>query len=624
MCGIIGLVYADKERCVNQALVDGLTILQHRGQDAAGIVTCEGNQLNLHKSKGSVAEVFTQETVTQLRGNIGIGHCRYPTAGVSVSAEAQPFYTNYPFGIAIAHNGNLTNTQELISQVARTQRHVNTTSDSELLLNVFADELARRQISELTPNDIFDAVGIVMRKCHGAYSVVILINGIGLLCFRDPHGIRPLCYGKRKSTFGNDYAIASESVAIDALDPDFKLERDVRAGEAVFISTNGNLYNKQVVSPLAFSPCLFEYVYFARPDSIMDGVQVYESRARMGEKLAAKLLELLPENDIDAIIPIPETSRTSALYCANALSIPYREGFVKNRYIARTFIMPGQEQRRKTVRLKLNTIKSEFKDKVVLLVDDSIVRGTTSKELIQMARDAGARKVYFASAAPAVRYSNVYGIDIPSRFELIAHERSTEEIAAVLGADMLVYNDLSDIIEAVVSLNPTLLPPGNKFEASCFDGVYVTKEVTPEFLEEVERKRGKGRVGSAQVKNPNPNPNSNPNPIPPVSPVSAPGRIPSIVKPGPLDLLGGSGGSGGSMRSVESPSRESEWGETPSPSNSPTGSHADLLVSPPRDSPREGPEGNGGDSLKKGSGKGKEGMTRVPSSCDSLYNNSLH
>eukprot|EP01038_Epipyxis_sp_PR26KG_P007118 gene7118-9714_t len=497
MCGIIGLVYADPSAHVNQALVDALTILQHRGQDAAGIVTELNGKLNLRKDTGAVAEVFTQENIINLRGNIGIGHVRYPTAGGSCSAEAQPLYTNSPFGIALAHNGNLTNTAELMKSMHSVHRHINTDSDSELLLNVFADELQKRQVNDITPDDLFDSVRVVMRKCKGAYAVVILINRIGLLAFRDPNGIRPLCFGKKKHAKGVDYAVASESVAIDALDSNFVLERDVGPGEAIFISNNGELFTQFTLpsNNIKFTPCVFEYVYFARPDSILDGVQVYEARTRMGEKLAQKILRLYPDHDIDTIIPIPETSRTAALQCASTLNRPYREGFIKNRYIARTFIMPGQEMRRKTVRLKLNTIKSEFKDKVVLLIDDSIVRGTTSTELVQMARDAGAKKVYFASAAPPVRYSNVYGIDIPTRSELVAHNRDEREIQIAINVDLVIYNDLEDVLDAVRSLNPSVL---KAFDASCFDGKYVTEEVTSKYLEEIEYSRGLGRAGSVK------------------------------------------------------------------------------------------------------------------------------
>jgi amidophosphoribosyltransferase len=392
----------------------------------------------------------------------------YNIGGSGCSAEAQPLYTNAPFGIALAHNGNLTNTEELAVSMKQERRHINTNSDSELLLNVFAEELQRRRLQEVTQDDVFDVVRSVMRRCKGGYAVVMLINRVGLVAFRDPHGIRPLCYGMRQTPTGTDYAVASESVAIDALDSQFKLARDVAAGEAIFISLKGELFTSMVHSSPVLTPCMFEYVYFARPDSVMDGVPVYEARLKMGEILAKKIMKQNPDYDIDIVMPIPETSRTSALQVAITLQKPYREGFVKNRYIARTFIMPGQEMRRKTVRLKLNTIKSEFAGKNVLLIDDSIVRGTTSMELVQMAREAGAKKVFFASAAPPVRFSNVYGIDIPTRTELIAHNRTEAEIAAVLGCDGVIYNDLEDIVEAVKSCNPTAI---KDFDTSCFSGI---------------------------------------------------------------------------------------------------------------------------------------------------------
>ena len=497
MCGIIGLINCDVDTNVNQALVDALTILQHRGQDAAGIVTIHQNRFNLIKQNGTVADVFTQDNITGLLGNVGIGHVRYPTAGGSCSAEAQPLYTNTPFGIALAHNGNLTNTVELAEHIRSDRRHINTNSDSELLLNVFAEELQRRRISKMTTDEVFDAVRSVMRRCRGGYACVILINRIGMVAFRDPYGIRPLCYGRREAGTGRfDYAVASESVAIDALDPNFKLVDDVGPGEAIFITTKCNFFKQQVVSSL-LRPCLFEFVYFARPDSVMDGVQVYEARSKMGEKLANKILRLFPNHNIDVVMPIPETSRTSALTAAKTLGVPYTEGFIKNRYIARTFIMPGQEMRRKTVRLKLNTIKSEFKDKNVLLIDDSIVRGTTSMELVQLAKDAGAKRIFFASAAPPVRYPNVYGIDIPTRSELIAHNRCEEEIALTLNADFVIYNDLDDIIDAICSLNPTKL---THFEDSCFSGNYVTPEVDEKFLEALDNERGKNRSGVVKDK----------------------------------------------------------------------------------------------------------------------------
>jgi amidophosphoribosyltransferase len=495
MCGIIGLVFSNTNTHVAQSLVDGLTLLQHRGQDAAGIITTSHHRINMRKDNGSVADVFNQQNIVNLKGNIGIGHVRYPTAGGSCSAEAQPFYTNYPFGLALAHNGNLTNTPELLEKMRAGHRHINTDSDSEVLLNVFADELQRRQLVKITPDDIFDALRIVMRKCKGGYAVILLINGVGMLGFRDPYGIRPLCFGIRKSatTNGFDHVIASESVAVEALNPPFRLDRDVAPGEAIFVSTKGEFVSHLVAPSAMITPCLFEYVYFARPDSILDGVHVCDARANMGEKLAKKIQLLSLADDIDAVIPIPETSRTAALKCAIMLNKPYREGFVKNRYIARTFIMPGQEMRKKTVRLKLNTIRSEFEGKCVLLVDDSIVRGTTSIELIQMARDAGAKKVYFSSAAPPVRFSNVYGIDIPTRHELVAHNRSENEIEHEIGADQVIYNDLEDCIDAVRSLNPSKL---FRFEDSCFSGDYVTEEVTEEYLRNLENSRGHGRTRS--------------------------------------------------------------------------------------------------------------------------------
>lgn len=442
MCGIIGIYCSDPSKHVNQALVDALTVLQHRGQDAAGIVTISQNRrLNLIKDNGTVAEVFQQGNITNLQGNIGIGHVRYPTAGGSCSAEAQPFYTNSPFGIAVAHNGNLTNTESLRTAVEEEYRHSNTDSDSEVLLNVFAEELQRKlRTRKIDHGDIFDTVRTVMRRCQGGYAVVMVINSVGLLAFRDPHGIRPLCFGSRaREDFGMDYAIASESVAIDILG-DFHLERDVQPGEAIFISSaTGKLYTEIVHASPNLSPCLFEYVYFARPDTILDGVSVYEARINMGLALAKKIQSKYSHLAIDVVIPIPETSRIAALHCAYGLNIPYREAFVKNRYIARTFIMPGQEMRRKTIRLKLNTINCEFKGRNVLLVDDSIVRGTTSLELVKMAREAGANRVYFASAAPPVKYPNVYGIDIPSKKELIASgDKSETEIATLLNADAVM------------------------------------------------------------------------------------------------------------------------------------------------------------------------------------------
>ncbi len=501
MCGIVGLLKSsDADGLVIQQLVDGLMMLQHRGQDAAGIVTVKDHRLNLVKDMGTVSDVFTQDTVMNLLGNVGIGHVRYPTAGGGCAAEAQPLYVNSPFGIAIAHNGNLVNTKEMLKSMRKEHRHINTDSDSELLLNIFAEEFQRRRLSKVTPDEIFDTVRGVMRRCKGGYAVVLLINRIGMVAFRDPNGIRPLCFGRRVPSgvqdgilsngcgAGCDWAVASESVAIDAMDPDFKLCRDVAPGEAIFVNMKGQFFSHAVHPSSSLNPCLFEYVYFARPDSMMDGVSVYEARARMGEMIARRLQKEKNIPDIDTVMPIPETSRTSALQCAKILNLPYREGFVKNRYIARTFIMPGQEARRKTVRLKLNTIKSEFTGKNVLLVDDSIVRGTTSGELVKMAREAGAKKVYFASAAPPVTYSNVYGIDIPTRTELIAYNRDEAEISQILGCDGVYYNSLEDVEESVRSLNPAHLSA--PFEASCFNGKYVTGDVTLSYLEGAAQGRG--------------------------------------------------------------------------------------------------------------------------------------
>jgi len=424
-----------------------------------------------------------------LRGNLGIGHVRYPTAGTSSSAEAQPLFTNYPYGICAAHNGNVTNTGELRAALAQSLRHINTGSDSELLLNVFAEELqAQHKGKDIVPADIFLAVKEVMARCKGAYSVVMLVNGVGLLGFRDPHGIRPLVFGKRESMTkpgSSDFIMASESVAIDTLR--FDLVGDVGPGEALLITTEGTLHRSLCAESAQLMPCIFEYVYFARPDSIMDGVQVYEARLNMGERLAGNILRKYPKHDIDVVIPVPDTSRTSGLSCAYTLGKPFREGFIKNRYIARTFIMPGQAVRMKTVRMKLNTIKSEFRGKNVLLVDDSIVRGTTSRELVSMAREAGARKVYVTSAAPAVRYPNVYGIDIPTRAELIADGRDEAEVAEELGADWVVYQELDDLKASIRKINGGI----KEFDASCFDGVYVTGGINDQYLAELQGGRGK-------------------------------------------------------------------------------------------------------------------------------------
>ena len=481
MCGIVGIVGRGP---VNQLLYDSLTLLQHRGQDAAGIVTCDGNKFYLRKNNGLVSDVFRAEHMSQLMGNMGIGHVRYPTAGCSSSAEAQPFYVNSPYGISMAHNGNLTNAEELKSQLYKDDlRHINTESDSEVLLNVFAHELQSKNKLNIQHEDVFSAVSQVHKRCRGGYAVVAVIVGKGVLAFRDPFGIRPVVYGRRKTANGTDYMVASESVALHA--QGFELVRDLAPGEAIYISIDGELYSQQCAENPKSAPCIFEYVYFARPDSIIDNVSVYKARLRMGKKLAENILKQRPEHDIDVVIPIPDTSRTSALEVAYHLGVKYREGFVKNRYIGRTFIMPGQKQRKKSVRQKLNAIDLEFKGKNVLLVDDSIVRGTTSKQIIQMAREAGANKVYMASAAPAVRYPNVYGIDMPSPKEFIADSRSSEEIAKVIGADWLIYQELNDLIDAVHKGNISI----SNYDCSCFDGKYITNDVDENYLKHLDQLR---------------------------------------------------------------------------------------------------------------------------------------
>jgi amidophosphoribosyltransferase len=475
MCGIAGIV---SKESVNQDLYEALTVLQHRGQDAAGIVTCEGDRLHLRKDNGLVRDVFQARHMIKLTGRMGIGHVRYPTAGCASSAEAQPLYVNSPYGITLAHNGNLTNAEALKHELfVEDQRHINTDSDSEVLLNVFAHELQELNKLRINAEDVFQAVRAVHRRCRGAYAAVAMITGFGILGFRDPYGIRPLVFGERKTRQGTDYMIASESVALDVLG--FKLVRDVQAGEAVFIDKNGTLYTRHCAERGFPSPCIFEYVYLARPDSIIDNISVYKARLRMGDKLGDKILRERPDHDIDVVIPIPDTSRTAALQLANKIGVKYREGFIKNRYIGRTFIMPGQQMRNKSVRRKLNAIDLEFRDKTVLLVDDSIVRGTTSMQIIQMARDAGAKKVYFASAAPPVRYPNVYGIDMPAVDELIAHGRTEQEIQRELGADWLIYQDLDDLIRAVQKGNPAI----QRFDTSCFNNDYVTGDIEQPYLD---------------------------------------------------------------------------------------------------------------------------------------------
>lgn len=481
MCGIVGIVGKSN---VNQALYDALIVLQHRGQDAAGIVTCKDNKLFLRKDNGLVRDVFHTRHMQRLIGNYGIGHVRYPTAGSSSSAEAQPFYVNSPYGITLAHNGNLTNVEELSEDIyASDLRHVNTTSDSEVLLNAFAHELAKSKKLHLAPDDIFDAVTELYRRCRGGFAVVSMILGHGIVAFRDPYGIRPIVYGHRQAECGTEYMVASESVALDV--SGFTLIRDLAPGEALYITEKGELFTKQCVEVKKFTPCIFEYVYLARPDSIIDGISVYKSRLKMGEKLAEKILRERPDHDIDVVIPIPDTSRTSALELANHLGVKFREGFMKNRYIGRTFIMPGQAERKKSVRQKLNAIDLEFKDKNVLLVDDSIVRGTTCKQIVQMARDAGAKKVYFCSAAPAVRYPNVYGIDMPSVHELIAHNRTTEEVADLIGTDWLIYQDLEDLKDAVRFEGADV----QDFDCAVFDGHYVTGDIDEKYLNHIEEER---------------------------------------------------------------------------------------------------------------------------------------
>ncbi|MCJ8340137.1 MAG: amidophosphoribosyltransferase [Pseudomonadales bacterium] len=480
MCGIVGLV---SKSLVNQTIFDALTVLQHRGQDAAGMVTCEGNQFFLRKDNGLVNEVFRTRHMKKLLGNIGIGHVRYPTAGSSSAAEAQPFYVNAPYGIALAHNGNLTNTDELAQEMRRVDlRHINTTSDSEILVNILAHELQNLGKLVPTPVDIFTAVAKVHKRIRGGYAVVAVITGFGVLAFRDAYGVRPLVYGLRQTDNGQEAMVASESVALDIAG--FKLERDVAPGEAIFIDLEGNVHSQQCAENAQLAPCLFEQVYFARPDSIIDGVNVHKARMRMGIKLAERVKAERPDHDIDVVIPIPDTSRTSALEMAEQLGVTFREGFIKNRYIGRTFIMPGQVERKKSVRRKLNPIESEFRGKVVMLVDDSIVRGTTSKQIVQMVREVGAKKVYFASAAPPVRYPNVYGIDMPSPSEFIAHNRTEDEIGQAIGVDWMLYQKLDDLKEAVAGDQQF-----SSFETSVFDGKYVTGDISEEYLQRIDAKR---------------------------------------------------------------------------------------------------------------------------------------
>lgn len=481
MCGIVGIV---GHTPANQQIYDALTVLQHRGQDAAGIMTYHDGELFLRKQTGLVRDVFQQRHMLALKGTIGIGHVRYPTAGCDTSSEAQPFFVNSPYGICLGHNGNLTNATELAEVLTREDlRHLNTSSDSEVLLNVLASELSRTRTPRASAADIFNAVTALYRRVRGGFAVVSMIVGHGLLGFRDPHGIRPLVLGKRDSAQGPEYMLASESVALDMLG--FERLRDVSPGEAVFIDEHGRFYSHQCAPMTKHTPCIFEYVYFARPDSIIDNISVHKARLRMGDLLAEKIRRIWPDNDIDVVIPIPDTSRTAAVQVAQLLGVKYREGFVKNRYIGRTFIMPGQEQRAKSVRSKLNVIDLEFRGKNVLLIDDSIVRGTTSAQIIDLAREAGARRVYFASAAPPVRYPNVYGIDMPAASELVAAARTEEEVAKLIGADRLIYQDIDDLVRACLHHDSNI----QAFDTSCFSGEYVTGDVTPAYLARLQAER---------------------------------------------------------------------------------------------------------------------------------------
>ncbi|CAH8193085.1 MULTISPECIES: amidophosphoribosyltransferase [Vibrio] len=480
MCGIVGIVGTTP---VNQSIYDALTVLQHRGQDAAGICTIESNRFRLRKANGLVKDVFEAKHMQRLQGTVGIGHVRYPTAGSSSASEAQPFYVNSPFGITLAHNGNLTNANEVRQKLfEKDRRHINTTSDSEVLLNVLAHEIDTVK-GNVTSDDVFRAVSNVHRTIRGAYAVVAMIIGHGLIAFRDPHGIRPLCLGKRELNGRTEYMAASESVALDAVGFDFV--RDIAPGEAVYATFDGQLFTKQCADNPTLNPCIFEFVYFARPDSFIDKISVYSARVEMGKKLGERIKNEYSDLDIDVVIPIPETSCDIALQIAQAIDIPYRQGFVKNRYVGRTFIMPGQQQRKKSVRRKLNAIRSEFKGKNVLLVDDSIVRGTTSEQIIEMARDSGANKVYMVSAAPEIRFPNVYGIDMPSANELIAHGRDTDEICKQIGADALIFQTIEDLVEAVGLGNQDIA----KFEASVFNGEYVTGDIDQQYLDYLESMR---------------------------------------------------------------------------------------------------------------------------------------
>jgi len=483
MCGVVGTI---SHQPVNQLLYDALLLLQHRGQDAAGIATMQGNSFAMHKANGLVRDVFRTRNMRSLVGNAGIGQVRYPTAGsASSEEEAQPFYVSAPFGIILAHNGNLTNAPILRSEMAyRDRRHINTNSDTEVLLNVLADELQKETNSAALDDDsIFKAVAGLTKRVKGSYAVVSLIAGFGLLAFRDPFGIRPLCIGRIDTPQGPEWMLASESVALEGLG--FTVVRDVEPGEAIYIDMDGNFHARQCASNSSLNPCIFEYVYLARPDSTIDGVTVYNVRMRMGDYLAEKIRAETDVSKIDVVMPIPDSSRPAAMQVAKRLGISYREGFFKNRYIGRTFIMPGQAVRKKSVRQKLNAMRIEFKDKTVLIVDDSIVRGTTSYEIVQMARESGAKKVIFASAAPPVRFPNVYGIDMPTRSELVAYGRTHDEINQLIGADQLIYQSVEDMKKAVQDINPNI----KNFESSCFDGCYISGDITEAYLDALEAAR---------------------------------------------------------------------------------------------------------------------------------------
>jgi amidophosphoribosyltransferase len=485
MCGLVGIVAQEP---VNQSIFDALTVLQHRGQDAAGMATFHDNRLLLHKGNGLTRDVFRTRHMQRLKGNLGIGHVRYPTAGTNCESEAQPFYVNSPYGITLAHNGNLTNARTLKVELFQDDlRHINTHSDSEIILNIFAHELQQNCRLKAEKADFFQAVKRVHQRCRGAYAVVMMIVGYGLLAFRDPNGIRPLIFGKKVTSKGTNYMVASESVAL--LAQGYEIIRDVAPGEAVYITQQGEMHCEPCAEHTSLSPCLFELVYFARPDSVIDNISVYKVRMNIGHKLAQKIQRDWPEHDIDVVIPVPETSRSAALSLAHSLNLKFREGFVKNRYIGRTFIMPGQTVRKKSVQQKLNALDFEFQGKNVLIVDDSIVRGTTSQEIIQMARNAGANKVYFASASPPIRHPHIYGIDMPQVTELIAYQRSVTEIQHLIQADKLIYLDLADLVEVAREGNPKVI----RFEASVFDGQYITGDEQA-YLTDIAQLRGESAL----------------------------------------------------------------------------------------------------------------------------------